>query len=56
MFWENDLGTLLEKLDLGFKRPERLDVKKPGPRFDDLSYRAIGKHWGFPFLFLTYLF
>lgn len=34
-FWENNLGKLLERLDLGFKRPERLDVKKPGPPFDE---------------------
>lgn len=34
-FWENNLGKLLERLDLGFKRPERLDVKKPGPKFDE---------------------
>lgn len=29
-----DLGEILEKLDLAFHRPERLDVKKPGPRFE----------------------
>lgn len=28
------LDKLLIKYNLGFKRPERLDVKKPGPQFD----------------------
>ncbi|KAJ8912111.1 hypothetical protein NQ315_005447, partial [Exocentrus adspersus] len=31
---KDNLDKLLEKYDLGFKRPERLDVKKPGPPFD----------------------
>ncbi|XP_017769765.1 PREDICTED: receptor-type tyrosine-protein phosphatase N2 isoform X2 [Nicrophorus vespilloides] len=31
---KNNLDELLQEYDLGFKRPERLDVKKPGPPFD----------------------
>lgn len=31
---DQDLDQLLTKYNLGFKRPERLDVKKPGPPFD----------------------
>ncbi|XP_018575547.1 receptor-type tyrosine-protein phosphatase N2 [Anoplophora glabripennis] len=31
---KDNLDKLLEKYNLGFKRPERLDVKKPGPPFD----------------------
>ncbi|CAG9817322.1 unnamed protein product [Phaedon cochleariae] len=34
MMFRNSLDTLLKKYNLGFKRPERLDVKKPGPPFD----------------------
>ncbi|XP_057655924.1 receptor-type tyrosine-protein phosphatase N2 [Diorhabda carinulata] len=34
--FENDLNKLLQKYNLAFKRPERLDVKKPGPPFDNL--------------------
>lgn len=30
----NDLDDLLKRYNFGFKRPERLDVKKPGPPFD----------------------
>lgn len=41
MLWKTNFGKLLEKLNLGFKRPERLDVKKPGPRFDNV--KAFGK-------------
>lgn len=32
---KNDLGNFLEDFDWGFKRRERLDVKKPGPPFDE---------------------
>ncbi|XP_031352331.1 uncharacterized protein LOC116177484, partial [Photinus pyralis] len=32
--FNNDLDELLERYNSGFKRPERLDVKKPGPLFD----------------------
>ncbi|XP_018319083.1 receptor-type tyrosine-protein phosphatase-like N [Agrilus planipennis] len=32
--FKEELSELLEKYDMGFKRPERLDVKKPGPPFD----------------------
>ncbi|KAJ8970255.1 hypothetical protein NQ317_010499 [Molorchus minor] len=34
MVLKDNLDQLLEKYNLGFKRPERLDVKKPGPPFD----------------------
>lgn len=40
--WETGFGRLLEKFNLGFKRPERLDVKKPGPRFDDVNHKPFG--------------
>lgn len=30
----DNFDAFLEKYNLGFKRPERLDVKKPGPPFD----------------------
>lgn len=30
---KEDLSELLDKYNMGFKRPERLDVKKPGPPF-----------------------
>ncbi|KAG5862828.1 hypothetical protein JTB14_027384 [Gonioctena quinquepunctata] len=30
----NNLDRLLERYNLGFKRPERLDIKKPGTLFD----------------------
>jgi hypothetical protein len=33
--FSEDIDELLEKYGLGFKRPERLDVKKPGPPFDN---------------------
>lgn len=32
--FNNDLDELLKRYNNGFKRPERLDVKKPGPLFD----------------------
>ncbi|KAK5645165.1 hypothetical protein RI129_006465 [Pyrocoelia pectoralis] len=32
--FNNDLDDLLERYNNGFKRPERLDVKKPGPLYD----------------------
>lgn len=32
---KNDLGKFLDEFDWGFKRRERLDVKKPGPPFDE---------------------
>lgn len=34
--FKHDLNKLLQKYNLAFKRPERLDVKKPGPLFDNL--------------------
>lgn len=33
---KQNLEDLLDGYDFGFKRPERLDVKKPGPPFDPL--------------------
>lgn len=35
MILNNDLGKFLDEFDWGFKRRERLDVKKPGPPFDE---------------------
>lgn len=32
---KDDLGKFLDEFDWGFKRRERLDVKKPGPPFDE---------------------
>lgn len=32
---KNDLGKFLDEFDFGFKRRERLDVKKPGPPFNE---------------------
>lgn len=32
---QQDINKFFEKYDWGFKRPERLDVKKPGPPFDE---------------------
>lgn len=31
---QQDFNDILNRYNLGFKRPERLDVKKPGPPFD----------------------
>lgn len=42
--WDTNFGRILEKFNLGFKRPERLDVKKPGPRFDDIDQKPYGIH------------
>lgn len=33
----------MEKYNLGFKRPERLDVKKPGPPFDAQITESVQK-------------
>lgn len=33
----------MERYNLGFKRPERLDVKKPGPPFDSQISSATDK-------------
>ncbi|XP_074036255.1 tyrosine phosphatase IA-2 isoform X2 [Leptinotarsa decemlineata] len=34
LIMKHNLDRLLERYNLGFKRPERLDVKKPGPPFN----------------------
>ncbi|KAF2882337.1 hypothetical protein ILUMI_23836 [Ignelater luminosus] len=39
----DDLDDLLERYSKGFKRPERLDVKKPGPPFDSQISAETGK-------------
>ncbi|KAF7287318.1 hypothetical protein GWI33_001683 [Rhynchophorus ferrugineus] len=40
--------NIWDRYNMGFKRPERLDVKKPGPPFDpaitDITQRALGPH------------
>lgn len=39
MYDDNDLDALLWRRELaGFKRRERLDVKKPGPLFSTNNY------------------
>lgn len=39
--WKN----LMEKYNLAFKRPERLDVKKPGPPISTGNYKGKLIHY-----------
>lgn len=42
----NNLNKILGEYNLGFKRPERLDVKKPGPPFDGQITTESSKSFG----------
>lgn len=49
-----NLDKLLTNYNVGFKRPERLDVKKPGPRFDaQIPDGKRGTHVTYVFARLT---